>query len=142
MSLYLDDTPASILFYLFFSLSSLRIKSLIFFILQQVGAEVSGLLTLQSVAHLLWLGSVGYHSDGIVVAHVLPKPVEQYHHFVLYAEDGAEVNHQPQYPGKEALTVELAKLYYRLVSTYGCHRTQILVAEWLELLVDILSSRT
>ena len=38
MSLYLDDTPASIIFYFFFLLSSLRIKSLIFFILQQVGA--------------------------------------------------------------------------------------------------------
>ena len=94
---------------------------LIFFILQQVGAEVSGLLTLQAVAHLLWLGGVGNHSDGIVVAHVLPEPVEHHHHLVLYAEDGAEMNHQPQYPGKEALAVEFAKLYHRLVSTHGSH---------------------
>ena len=110
----------------------------LFFILQQVGAEVSGLLTLQSVAHLFWFGGVGNHSDRIVVAHVLPEPVEQYHYLVLYAEDGAEVNYQPQYPGKEALTVELAKLYHSLVSSDGSHRTQVLVAEWLELLVDVL----
>ena len=42
MSLYLDDTPASFIFYIL----SQSIKSLIFFILQQVGAEVSGLFTL------------------------------------------------------------------------------------------------
>ena len=98
---------------------------------------MGGLLTLQSVAHFLRLGGVGNHSDGIVVAHVLPEPVEQYHYLVLYSEDGAEVNHQPQYPGKEALTVELAKLYYSLVSSDGSHRTQVLVAERLELLVDV-----
>ena len=62
---------------------------LIFFILQQVGAEVSGLLTLQSVAHPLWLGGVGNHSDGIVVAYVLPEPVEHHHHLVLDAKDRA-----------------------------------------------------
>ena len=42
MSLYLDDTPASFIFYIL----SLSIKSLIFFIFQQVGAEVSGLFAL------------------------------------------------------------------------------------------------
>ena len=99
---------------------------------------MSGLFTLQSIAHLFWFGGVGNHSDGIVIAYVLPEPVEQYHYLVLYAEDGAEVNYQPQYPGKEALAVELAKLYYSLVSSDGSHRTQVLVAEWLELLVDVL----
>ena len=111
---------------------------LIFFILQQVGAEMSGLFTLQSIAHLFWFGGVGNHSDRIVVAHVLPEPVEHYHYLVLYAKDRAEVNYQPQYPGKEALAVELAKLYHCLVSSDGSHRTQVLVAEWLELLVDVL----
>ena len=111
---------------------------LIFFILQQVGAEMSGLFTLQSIAHFLRLGGVGNHSDGIVIAYVLPEPVEQYHYLVLDAEEGAEVNYQPQYPSKEALAVELAKLYYSLVSSDGSHRTQVLVAERLELLVDVL----
>ena len=80
----------------------------LFFILQQVGAEVSGLFTLQTVAHFLRLGGVGNHSDRIVIAYVLPEPVEHYHYLVLYAKDRAEVNYQPQYPGKEALAVELA----------------------------------
>ena len=111
---------------------------LIFFILQQVGAEVSGLFTLQTVAHLLRFGGVGNHSDRIVIAYVLPEPVEHYHYLILYAKDRAEVNYQPQYPGEEALAVELAKLYYSLVSSDGSHRTQVLVAEWLELLVDVL----
>ena len=110
----------------------------LFFILQQVGAEVSGLFTLQAVAHLLRLGGVGNHSDRIVIAYVLPEPVEHYHYLVLYAKDRAEVNYQPQYPGKEALAVELAKLYYSLVSSDGSHRTQVLVAERFELLVDVL----
>ena len=82
-----------------------RFYILIFFILQQVGAEVSGLFTFQTVAHFFRLGGVGNHSDGIVVAYVLPEPVEQYHHLVLYAEDGAEMNHQPQYPGKEYIAL-------------------------------------
>lgn len=64
MSLCLNDTPA-FLYYI-------SKYYLIFFILQQVGAEVSGLFTLQSVAHLLWLGGVGNHSDRIVIAYVLP----------------------------------------------------------------------
>ena len=100
MSLYLNDTPA-FLYYI-------SKYYLIFFILQQVGAEVSGLFALQSVAHLLRLGGVGNHSDRIVIAYVLPEPVEHYHYLVLYAKDRAEVNYQPQYPGKEALAVELA----------------------------------
>ena len=44
MSLYLNDTSA-FLYYI-------SKYYLIFFILQQVGAEVSGLFTLQTVAHL------------------------------------------------------------------------------------------
>ena len=141
MSLYLNDTPA-FLYYI-------SKYYLIFFILQQVGAEVSGLFALQSVAHLLRLGGVGNHSDRIVIAYVLPEPVEHYHYLVLYAKDRAEVNYQPQYPGKEALAVELAKLYHSLVSSDGSHRTQVLVAERLELgivcslcyLLDILGQK-
>jgi len=64
MSLYLNDTPA-FLYYI-------SKYYLIFFILQQVGAEVSGLFTLQTVAHLFRLGGVGNHSDRIVIAYVLP----------------------------------------------------------------------
>ena len=110
---------------------------------------MSGLFTLQTVAHFLRLGGVGNHSDRIVIAYVLPEPVEHYHYLVLYAKDRAEVNYQPQYPGKEALAVELAKLYHSLVSSDGSHRTQVLVAERLELgisgslgnLLDILSQK-
>ena len=54
-----------------------------------LSADVSGLFALQTVAHFLRLGGVGNHSDRIVVAHVLPEPVEQYHYLVLYAEDGS-----------------------------------------------------
>ena len=68
MSLYLNDTPA-FLYYI-------SKYYLIFFILQQVGAEVSGLLALQTVAHFLRFGGVGNHSDRIVIAYVLPEPVE------------------------------------------------------------------
>ena len=59
------------------------------------------------------------------------------------------MNYQPQYPGKEALAVELAKFYHCLVSSDGSHRTQVLVAERLELgisgslcsLLDILCQK-
>ena len=68
MSLYLNDTPA-FLYYI-------SKYYLIFFILQQVGAEVSGLFALQTVAHFFRFGGIGNHSDRIVIAYVLPEPVE------------------------------------------------------------------
>ena len=105
---------------------------LLFFVFEQVGAEMGGLLSFQSVDYLLRLCGVCNHPDGIVVAHVFPEPVEQHHHLVLYAEDAAQVNHQPEHPGEEALAMELADFNHSLVSAHCRHRTQVLVAEWLE----------
>lgn len=72
-------------------------------LVHEVFAKVGSLLALDALLHLTRFGGVGNHADGVVVAHVFPQPVEQHHHLVFHAEDGAQVHHEPQYPGKEAL---------------------------------------
>ena len=87
------------------------------------------LLALHALFHLAWLCGVGDHADRVVVADVLPEPVEQHHHLVLHTEDRTQVDDEPQHPGEEALTAELAYLYDSLVASDGSHRAEVLVAE-------------
>ena len=98
-------------------------------LLHQVLSEVGGLLAFHALFHFARLCGVGDHADRVVVADVLPEPVEQHHHLVLHAEDRTQVDDEPQYPGEEALTAELANLYDRLVASDGSHRAEVLVAE-------------
>ena len=72
-------------------------------LVHEVFAKEGSLLALDALLHLTRFGGVGNHADGVVVAHVFPQPVEQHHHLVFHAENGAQVHHEPQYPGKEAL---------------------------------------
>lgn len=95
----------------------------------KVLSEVRGLFAFHAFHHLTWLGGVGNHADGVVIADVFPEPVEQHHHLVLHAEDGAKVNNEPQNPCEEALAMELANLYNSLVTTDGCHRSEVVVFE-------------
>ena len=90
-------------------------------LLHQVLAEVGCLLALHALFHLARLCGVGDHADRVVVADVLPEPVEQHHHLVLHAEDRTQVDDEPQHPGEEALTAELANLYDRLVASDSSH---------------------
>lgn len=76
----------------------------------KVLSEVRGLFAFHAFHHLTRLGGVGNHADGVVIADVFPEPVEQHHHLVLHAEDGAKVNNEPQNPCEEALAMELANL--------------------------------
>ena len=55
-------------------------------LLHQVLAEVGCLLALHALFHLARLCGVSNHADRVVVADVLPEPVEQYHYLVLYAQ--------------------------------------------------------
>ena len=87
------------------------------------------LLALHALFHLARLCGVGDHADRVVVADVLPEPVEQHHHLVLHAEDRTQVDDEPQHPGEEALTAELANLYDRLVASDGSHRAEVLIVE-------------
>ena len=104
-------------------------------LVHEVFAKVGSLLALDALLHLTRFGGVGNHADGVVVAHVFPQPVEQHHHLVFHAEDGAQVHHEPQYPGKEALAAELADLHHGLVAANGRHGAEVVVGEGCELAV-------
>ena len=98
-------------------------------LLHQVLSEVGCLLAFHALFHLARLRSVGDHADRVVVADILPEPVEQHHHLVLHTEDRTQVDDEPEHPGEEALTAELAYLHDRLVASDGSHRAEVLVAE-------------
>ena len=66
-----------------------------------------------------------------VVGQVAPHPVEQYVDFVSHAQDGAEVDHQPQLARLSSLAFSGAEFCHRLVSAHGCHASQVAVTEGL-----------
>ena len=98
-------------------------------LLHQVLSEVRCLLAFHTLFHLARLCGVSNHADRVVVADILPEPVEQHHHLVLHAEDRTQVDDEPEHPGEEALTAELANLYDSLVASDGSHRAEVLVVE-------------
>ena len=79
------------------------------------------------------LSYLEYEAKALGIVNVVPHPVCKYRGFVFDAQDGADVNHKPENPGKETSKLKPAYLHHSLAAAYSGHSASILIAEHIRL---------